>query len=128
MSVPVKRSVATLVRKGDAFLFTRRPDNDDELPGVWGLPAGSYRGSESLEELILRIGRDKLGVSLRPIRKLASGRQARERYILEMELWETEMSGAPRHPEWRWGTAPDLEPGAVQGSFCCRLALDALKN
>ena len=128
MSIPVKRSVAILVRNGDSFLSTRRADHDDELPGVWGLPAGTYRTSESLEELISRIGRDKLGVSLRPVRKLASGHQARERYILEMELWEAAMSGVPRHPEWRWAAAPALEPGAVQGSFCCRLALDALKN
>ena len=128
MSSPVKRSVAILIRNGDTFLSTRRADDDDELPGVWGLPAGSYRGSESLEELILRIGRDKLGVSLRPLRKLASGWQSRERYILEMELWEAELSGVPRHPEWRWATAPDLEPGAAHGSFCCRLALDSFKN
>lgn len=128
LSAPVKRSVAILVRQGEAFLSTCRADDDDELPGVWGLPAGSYRGAESLDELILRIGRDKLGVSLRPLRKLASGRQSRERYILEMELWEAEMSGVPQHPEWRWATAPVLEPGAAQGSFCCRLALDAFKN
>jgi ADP-ribose pyrophosphatase YjhB (NUDIX family) len=128
LSVPVKRSVAILVRNGETFLFTRRADEDDELPGVWGLPAGSYRGSESLEDLVLRIGRDKLGVSLRPLRMLGAGRQSRERYVLEMELWEAEMTGMPRHPAWRWATPPVLEPGAAQGSLCCRLALDAFKN
>jgi ADP-ribose pyrophosphatase YjhB (NUDIX family) len=128
MSLPLKRSVAILIRSGNKFLSTRRPDDDDELPGVWGLPAGSYRQSETLEHVIARIGKDKLGVILIPLRKLAMGRQQRERYILEMELWEVEMSGTPRHPAWQWATATILESGKSEGSLCCRLALDALKN
>jgi hypothetical protein len=92
------------------------------------LPAGSYRGLESLEDLVIRIGREKLGVSLIPVRQLAAGRQGRERYILEMELWEAEMSGEPRHPTWQWATANVLEPGNSQGSLCCRLALEILKS
>jgi hypothetical protein len=32
---PVKRSVAGLIRNGDFIFSTRRPDHDDELPGVW---------------------------------------------------------------------------------------------
>jgi len=128
MSLVVKRSVAVLIRSGNSFLSTRRPDEDDELPGVWGLPAGSYRESETLEDLVTRIGRDKLGVTLIPVRKLAMGRQERERYVLEMELWEVEMSGVPRHPAWQWATAQILEPGKSQGSLCCRLALEELKS
>lgn len=128
MSLPTKRSVAVLVRNGNLVLTTRRPDDDDELPGVWGLPAGSYRASETLQELVARIGRDKLGVSLRPIRRVAQGTQSRSRYGLEMELWEAEMSGEPRHPAWRWAAAETLEPGRLQGSLCCRLALESLKS
>jgi ADP-ribose pyrophosphatase YjhB (NUDIX family) len=126
MSLPVKRSVAVLIRSGNNFLSTRRADDDDELPGVWGLPAGSYRGSESLEDLIARIGRDKLGVLLFPVRRLAAGRQERERYVLEMELWEAEMSGSPRHPAWQWTTGKSLEAGESQGSLCCWLARGVL--
>ena len=125
MSLPLKKSVAILVRSGDRILSTRRPENDDELPGVWGLPAGSYRGAETLEDLVARIGRDKLAVTLKPVRRLAHGRQERERYILDMELWEAEMSGEPRHSEWRWATAESLVPGKLQGSLCCSLALEA---
>jgi len=128
VSLPIKRSVAVLIRNADNFLSTRRSDGDDELPGVWGLPAGSYRGSETLEDLVERIGRDKLEVALRPIRKLAQGRQPRERYILEMELWEAEMFGVPHHPSWQWATAENLEPGKLQGSLCCRLALETIRN
>src|SRR4029434_4371171 len=97
MSLPVKRSVAVLIRSGDRFLSTRRADDDDELPGIWGLPAGSYQAAESLDDLVTRIGRDKLGVELKPIRKLGHRCQQRERHVLDMELWEAEMSGTPRH-------------------------------
>jgi ADP-ribose pyrophosphatase YjhB (NUDIX family) len=125
LSLPVKRSVAVLVRNADTILSTRRPD-DDELPGVWGLPAGSYRGLETLEELIRRIGQDKLGVSLTPKQKLGAGIQTRERYILEMELWEADMSGTPSHPAWKWAPIESLKPGNSKGSLCCRLALESL--
>ena len=128
LSLPVKRSVAVLVRNGDTILSTRRPDDDDELPGVWGLPAGSYRGLETLEELIRRLGHDKLGVSLKPKHKLGAGIQTRERYILEMDLWEAEMFGVPDHPSWQWATAEILETGKLQGSLCCRLALETIRN
>jgi len=125
---PVKRSVAVLIRNGNRFLSTRRANDDDELPGVWGLPAGTYRGSETLENLVTRIGREKLRVALIPVRRLAIGRQERERYVLEMELWEVEMSGTPRHPAWQWAAREILELGESQGSLCCQLALQELKD
>ena len=128
MSLPVKRSVAVLIKNESRILAVRRPDDDDELPGVWGLPAGSYRDSETLADLVARIGRDKLGVSLIPVRKLAHGTQTRERYRLEMELWEAEMEGEPQHPAWRWAQSETLQPGESQGSLCCRLALEILRS
>jgi ADP-ribose pyrophosphatase YjhB (NUDIX family) len=128
VSLVLKRSVAVLIRNQNRVLSTRRADDDEELPGVWGLPAGSYGGSESLEELVVRIGREKLGVSLIPIRKLAEGIQPRKRYRLEMELWEAGMVGEPQHPAWRWADAETLQPGKLQGSLCCALALETLKS
>jgi ADP-ribose pyrophosphatase YjhB (NUDIX family) len=112
-----------LIRNGDCILSTRRPDHDDELPGVWGLPAGTFRESETLHELIARIGTDKLGVTLTPIRKITEGTQEREAYRLEMELWEAAMEGTPSHPAFQWASIEILEPGVRQGSLCCALAL-----
>jgi 8-oxo-dGTP diphosphatase len=120
---PVKRSVAVLIRKGTQILSTRRSDADDELPGVWGLPAGSYRGDETLQELVERIGAQKLGIRLNPVRLVAEGRQERPAYVLQMELWEASMSGIPVHPAFRWAPLNSLAPGRAQGSLCCELAL-----
>jgi len=123
MDRPVKHSVAVLILKGDDILAIRRPDNDDELPGIWGLPAGTCRGSETSEDVIRRIGRDKLGVSLQPMKKVMSGEQDRPQYRLQMELWEATMEGIPTYPEWNWAQPDLLAPGAANGSLCCSLAL-----
>jgi len=86
--------------------------------------------------LIGRIGRDKLGVDLTLVRKVASGRQMRRLYLLQMELWEASMAGSPfslrlrptglalrGHPNWRWAAIDSLRPGAEAGSLCCTLAV-----
>ena len=123
MTLPAKQSIAVLIRNGDRILAIRRPDDDDELPGIWGLPAGSFRSAETLEDVIRRIGREKLRVSLIPNRRLAAGVQNRTRYRLEMELWEAEMQGTPSGIPWEWTTVETLREGSDQGSLCCRLAL-----
>jgi len=131
MLIPVKHSVAVMIFNGNKVLSVRRPDDDDELPGVWGLPAGTLRPSETIKELIGRIGRDKLGVDLTLVRKVASGRQMRRLYLLQMELWEASMAGSPfslrlrGHRNWRWATIDSLRRGAEAGSLCCSLAIQS---
>jgi len=129
VSKSIKHSIAVLIRRDDLILTVRRPDDDDELPGVRGLPAGSFRNSESVEDLIARIGQQKLGVVLTPVRKLAEGTQDRSAYRLQMELWEAAMEGTPNR-EFQWSTEEVLLPGKDQGSLCCELALrlDAAKG
>ena len=120
---PVKHSVAVMIFRNDDVLSIRRPLDDDELPGIWGLPAGTARGSETAGDVILRIGQQKLGVQLTPIRKLASGTQNRPKYRLEMELWEASMEGEPTCPEWQWAAVDLLRPGMEAGSLCCELGI-----
>lgn len=123
MPVAIKKSVAVVIFNGDRLFSIRRPPDDDELPGIWGLPAGTSRAAETVEEVIRRIGFDKLGVKLTPVRELALGRQMRPNYLLEMELWEASMEGTPNYPEWQWASVDLLRPGAASGSLCCELAL-----
>ena len=123
MLIPNKRSVAVLISSGDKLLAIRRPQDDDELPGIWGLPAGTVRGGETSEDVVRRIGRDKLRVNLTPVRKLTAGKQVRTNYILEMELWEASMEGTPDYPEWQWASVDRLRPGSASGSLCCELAI-----
>jgi 8-oxo-dGTP diphosphatase len=123
MTKPTKHSVAVFILNGDSVLAIRRRDDDDELPGIWGLPAGTSRGEETIEDVIVRIGREKLGVTLVPQRRLASGTQDRPGYLLNMELWEASMTGDPQYPDWQWASVQLLRPGAAAGSLCCDLAI-----
>jgi 8-oxo-dGTP pyrophosphatase MutT (NUDIX family) len=123
MSKPTKRSVAVLVRRNGQILSVRRPADDDELPGIWGLPAGTCGEGESVSDVIQRIGREKLGVELRPLHLLRRGIQERPGYVLDMELWEAGLTGYPDYPEWQWASFEILRSGASSGSLCCELAL-----
>jgi ADP-ribose pyrophosphatase YjhB (NUDIX family) len=142
--VPVKESVALLIEPPDAagsatWLLVRRPPDDDELAGVWGLPAGSLRPGETLETLVRRVGLDKLGVELRPGATLAEGDRDRPGYRLRMRLCAAELvvgepavpqptPGVTQYCDWVWGTARALVPGAAAGSLCCALALELARE
>jgi len=121
--VRIKHSVAVLIERGDQVLAVLRPDADDELPGIWGLPAGTLREGENVQDLVARIGREKLGVTLIPLRRISAGIQDRPNYRLEMELWEVLMEGTPTHPDWQWAPVDLLQPGKDAGSLCCELAI-----
>ena len=128
MTLLSKRSVALIIRNGDQILTVRRPDDDEELPGIWGLPAGSFDGSETLDDVVARIGRDKLGVELIPGKQLTSGNQDRPGYSIAMQLIEAAMAGSPSHREWKWDSVEVLRDGAWKGSLCCALALETAER
>ena len=111
-----------------------RPPNDEDLPNVWGLPAGTLRPGENWDAAVRRVGLEKLGVQLKVGQELQHGTTERRSYRLEMRLFEAEIEkGHPFVPQpdvehtqyanWKWGTAADLEPAAQRGSLCCRLFL-----
>jgi NUDIX domain-containing protein len=111
----------------DGLLLVRRPDDDESLPGVWGLPAVSLAPGESEQEGVRRAGSDKLGVEVEPLERL--GREG------TMTDWEARIvSGRPAVPQdgphtqysdLRWGDPSELAPAAREGSLCCRALLRA---
>ncbi|MDA1188937.1 MAG: NUDIX hydrolase [Chloroflexi bacterium] len=139
-----KHSVALAVRRDgmpETLLVVRRPLDDAELPGVWGLPAASLRDGEVAENAVRRIGAEKLGTELRMGGRLAHGRQVREGYVLEMNLYEawTESgeimmpghilkSATTLYIDWKWGSPDDVSDGASKGSLCSQLLLDVASN
>jgi NUDIX domain len=109
------------------LLLVRRPDDDESLPGVWGLPAVSLAPGESDEDAVRRAGRDKLGVDVEPVERVG-----RERTMTD---WEARiLSGEPAVPqpgphtqytELLYGEPAELVPAAREGSLCCRVLLRA---
>lgn len=122
-----KRSVSLVIEGPAGLLLVRRPDDDDSLPGVWGLPAATLAPGESEEAAVRRAGRAKLGVEVRPLRPLGV-----DGFMTD---WVAEfVSGTPSVPqpgehtqyaELRWGEPTELVPGARAGSLCCRVLLRA---
>lgn len=122
-----KRSVSLVIEGPGGLLLVRRPDDDESLPGVWGLPAVSLAPGESEEEAVRRAGREKLGVDVRTVRPVGEEGSMRD--------WEAEIvSGEPSVPQpgphtqyvgLRYGEPGELVPAAREGSLCCRVLLRA---
>lgn len=129
------------------LLLVRRPEAPgEELPGLWGLPAASLGAGEDDAAALERLGRQKLGAEVRPLRLLAQGRAQRADYTLVMRLYQALLAGEPRlgrrsadlaapdaadqavtlYTQWRWGEPAELREGAERGSLCCRLYLHLL--
>jgi|ERR671923_1611859 8-oxo-dGTP pyrophosphatase MutT (NUDIX family) len=132
---PLKQSVSLVIEGPGGLLLVRRPDDDEELPGLWGLPATSLGEGETEEEAVRRAGRAKLGVEVRPVRPLGEETGERLGYRIRMRDWEAEIvSGRPAVPlpgpgtqyvELRWGEATELAPAARAGSLCSRVLLES---
>ena len=133
---PLKRSVSLVIEGPEGLLLVRRPDDDDSLPGLWGLPAASLHHQESERDALLRTGRDKLGVEVDPLRPIGEEQAERAGYRIAMRDWAVAIvAGEPAVPQagegtqyvdWRWGDPAELAPAARAGSVCARVLLRAL--
>jgi 8-oxo-dGTP diphosphatase len=135
-----KRSVAVVVRKaagGAEFLVVRRPDDpEDPLAGLWGLPAVTLRPDEGELAGVLRVGRDKLGVTLTPGARIGEKSADRGGYRLRLADYEAVLAaGEPRVPRpdrsvtqytaCRFTADPSvLAAAAARGSLCAQLVLE----
>jgi 8-oxo-dGTP diphosphatase len=133
----VKRSISLAITddaRPGAVLIVQRPDDDEDLPGAWGLPAASLGPDESWADAGRRAGREKLGVELHVGDVLQEGSLQRARYRLDMRLYAARVvhgqplvpqavAGVTQYQAWRWGAAADVEPAAARGSLCSRLYL-----
>jgi ADP-ribose pyrophosphatase YjhB (NUDIX family) len=131
-----KQSVSLVIEGHGGVLLVRRPDDDDSLPGVWGLPAASLREGESEVEALRRAGREKLGVELELLGPIGEDEAERDGNRIAMRDWAAAIAaGEPAVPQegagtqyvdCRWGEAAELAPAARAGSLCARVLLRAL--
>ena len=139
---PTKHSVAlVLTDAAGRTLVVERPDEPgEELPGIWGLPAGTALPGEGLEACARRVAAAKLGIALEAPTRLATGRVERPGYHLELTLMAARLAPGSRvrlapapagatttyHPaaEWLADAQARLGPGAARGSLCCQLFIE----
>jgi hypothetical protein len=124
----VKRSVSLVIEGPAGVLLVRRPDDDESLPGVWGLPAASLREGESERDALLRAGRDKLGVQIEPLEPVGEEGRMRDwrARIVEGEPSVPQGKDGTQYVELRWGEPAELAPAARAGSLCARALLRAV--
>jgi 8-oxo-dGTP diphosphatase len=138
MSKPFKQAIAVVLRDSTrprSFLVVKRPEDDPELGGYWGLPATSMRPGELPEDAARRVCREKLGCDAVPLRLVGTMFQKRTAYdMFFMDIEMLLISGKPDvrsshsahtvYAEQRWTINPRLlVPSAQQGSCCSTIFL-----
>lgn len=121
----------------DEFLIVKRPDDDPDLRGHWGLPAVTLRPGELSGLSARRVCREKLGCAAEPGR--FSGILFQKRNSYDIFLMDIEMTLAPgqtadihaastahtAYIEQKWTTDPmDLMESARNGSCCSSIFLN----
>lgn len=136
---PLQRAVSVAVFRDarSEVLTVRRPEDDEELAGLWGLPAATLGEGEAWSDAVARAGRQKLGVDLGSESLLAEGEQDRGDRRLRMRLYTAEVvegepvvpqpePGVTQYTSWEWAPPERLAESARRGSLCSRLCLEAL--
>jgi ADP-ribose pyrophosphatase YjhB (NUDIX family) len=129
----VKHSISLVIEGPAGVLLVRRPEHDDSLPGVWGLPATTLRAGESERDAVVRAGREKLGVAVEPLAPIGADEEERPEHRIAMRDWAARIvagqpavpqaAGGTQYVDWRWGDPAELAPAARAGSLCARVLL-----
>jgi hypothetical protein len=130
-----KHSVSLVIKASARVLLVLRPEDDESLPGLWGLPAVTLAPGEAEDDAVRRAGREKLGVEVQPGVLVGEAESDRPDYTIRMRDREAKItSGVPSVPQpyagtqyvdWRWGEVAELKPAARAGSLCCQVLLRA---
>lgn len=121
----------------EEVLAVKRPADDDSLPNVWGFPATTVDKGELPEDVVKRIGREKLSTDIIPVSYIGIKRIEREDY--ELILMEIEASLKGKNPsvensktegtkyvDQQWTSDYDIfKEAAVKGSLCSRVFLES---
>jgi ADP-ribose pyrophosphatase YjhB (NUDIX family) len=128
--------VLTQKNNPDEFLVVKRPDDDPDLRGSWGLPAVTMVAGELPEQAALRVCTEKLNCQAVPKRFLGLMYQKRNSYDIFLMDIEMELSGDKQpdasqavtertaYVDQKWTSNPmDLMSSARHGSCCSSIFL-----
>lgn len=136
---PVKHAVSFVIynKERTHVLSVLRPADDEHLPDLRGLPAGTLSEGETFEEAVVRAGQEKLGVELWVAAFVGDGEIEREDYVLYMKEFEVSIvkgepvapqpvSGVTQYQSWKWARPEELVEAARKGSLCSRIYLESV--
>lgn len=132
---PVRDAVSVVINneKGET-LFALRNKDEESFPLVWSLPSHYVKEGESFEQTVERIGRNKLGVTLKAVKLLNEGKAEREDFILFMHDYSAEIIvGTPHivkenpYEQLKWAKPEAQLQSMKKMGDCCRLYREYLK-
>jgi len=125
-----------LKNEKNEFLVVKRPENDPDLRGNWGLPAVTMQPGELPEEAARRVCQEKLNCEAEPTRFLGIMFQKRNSYDIflmdiDMKLVGTKLPNVHQaktthtaYVEQKWSSDPlELMASAKHGSCCSSIFL-----
>jgi len=134
-----KKAVALVIFRDESreeIVSVLRPEEDQDHPGAWGLPATSLKEGEDWEDAVHRAAENKLGVDVSIEGLMSEGGQARDEYGItlrnyrvEIESGEVEVDRGQTegtdYVEWSWRPPNALRDTAEDSeSLCTTLLLD----
>lgn len=127
MVKPIKHAISIVLRDVNGrTLFALRSAIKKQFPLVWSLPSHFVIDGEDPKATIARIGTDKLGVKLEPVRLLKEGYGEKPDFMLHMHDYEVTMLGEPYlassdYAELKWAKAEEFLPTLKVKGECTRL-------
>lgn len=137
---PKKFSIAVVILNPDnpsEFLAVKRPPDDDSLPNVWGLPAFTVKNGELPEEVVKKIGFEKLATDIEAVSFIGIDSIERDTYVLILMDVQAKLKGpqpsvgkattsATKYVDQQWTDNYDiLKEAASKGSLCTRIFLES---
>ena len=106
-------AAVALVRKGAAYLMLLR-EEEGLMTGLWEFPGGFLEPGEDAGKGLARIGRERLGVPLRALERLASIRQAITYRRVKVGAYRATLSEPSPSPVRAGGAVRWVRPGELR--------------
>ncbi|MFB6114953.1 MAG: NUDIX hydrolase [Candidatus Nanohalobium sp.] len=109
MDASAKNVVALVIFRDESqeeFLSVKRPEDDENRPGEWGLPMTTVREDEEWEDAVHRAAENKLGVEVNIEQLMSEGGQARDGYNITLRNYEVSIESGE----------PDVEDAEAEGT------------
>lgn len=132
MGKQVKYVVAVVLKNNDnGFLVVKRPDDDPDLGGHWGFPAGTLKPGELPEQAAKRICKEKLNCGTDATRFLGLMFQKRNNYdifLMDLDMILAEGQQPDVHAattentayvDQKWSSNPQDLMASAEGGSCC---------
>jgi len=138
---PLKYAVSVIIHRNDKeFLAIKRPEDDEELGGLWGLPASGFDPkTETPDQVALRVAREKLNCEVEITKRIPLVMIQKRKgydlmlidYICRLAKGEPDVHKACTkgtiYVDQKWTTDPKLLlEAAEKGSICTQLFLSHL--